>query len=999
MKRLLFLVLILLVLAAPALAGSQYYIDPSSSFTISGSSGSPLPFEWLTQATSNAQAIFCFVNGSTVTVSVVIGTPNSSSIWSGAYSSATFTPGGATPTPAANGSDSYTSVQAQNSATPWASGVHACATITGSQPGNAFLIRAQTVCCKGLGTEGSGDSFSITAYGTALDTGPTYPHMFTLSSYVANTGDGTLNPRVYAATCIPAGSSWSLTTGLSNTYQASLSSSLLYGSSGWTSSGAPNGAQGIWYDDWYHCSVYPGTPASWSAPGTYGGTLLEVSASNPSKVHWYYPSGVWSSTSNGLKNGSTFTIANGGSGYPALSTFNVQVITGTGSNAQSSGMLSVTTDNSGGATGKVVTINGVTQGGNSGYVKGCGYPTGTLATYTNNGGSGFTVTLASGNLSSATNTDFEAMVDQYPKTWWWDGIHVYIHNPYGANNPTTAGAGTLWITNYGIPVGCGVVSTPNFININGVDGYYGNTALGSSDAVQAHFMSNSIIQNCTAAFAVYQSLNMTGYNNQYINDAACFGCYANACPFEQNTNSGYQTDLVHITNCSDWCPVNTAQFGVTMGGLFGDFTRDAAFGMTWPTSPSGGFTFSTAIPAGSGSGSTASTLYNVSCSGNASMTTTSSVTTVSGNTYRMLWNLKLASGVNPQLTMTGATLTGSPVTLQNGWNTITFTATGSSATFTLATTGAGASSFNLTPRVSHQMIVNGYSLNNPNGATTLPGQDYYNAAFIQYSSNSTFANMLLNGQTESAIISDTYNLNPLYDNITHNTLINGGSLIVSNGDDGITVRRSQLFAKSSVGTTCVSFTPPTTLYSAYLPYSVLNNVLSCPTNGGSTGVRVFGSSYTQQTNVNCNTFYNCYNHISLYTDSAGGTNILDNIFEGGTNVITSNTTTVTNLYSNYNNAHGITRYGYYNSTAYNAVSAWHTQTGLDNNTGTSSSNMVNPGTSPSTSNNFRLNRGSPCINAGTAPPAGAPTQDALYTNYTSGFWDQGAYQFKRGLGF
>ncbi len=489
MKRFLLSLILVLCWTAVSWAGTNYYIDPSSSFAISASSGNLQPFEWITQS-NGAQAIYCFTNTSrnTVTVCAVLGSP-STGVWTGVYSGNTVT---ASTTPSPNGSDSNTGTQSS----PWQTCQHATASPrTGNQAGTTFYIRAQTVCYN--------DTFLFNCYGKA-------GNPVTLTSYVANTGGGTLNPRIYAAKCLPTGTGstgniWSQTTSpatFSNVYQAS--SSML----------RPTGySAGIWWDDWYHASPYPGSNGV--GTGTYSGQYLEQYVKNPNPTYWYTGNNnpLQTSASNtGLNPSSPPTLNAGGSGYPASSTFNIYVFQDTLSTF--SGQLSVSTNSS----GVVTTINGVVQDGSTGgYIKGNHYSTGNgVATYYSTG-RGCTVNIASGNLTTISLTDVLAMVDTYSRTLYYVAGSpgtIYIHNPMASGNPASTAGTNIWVPQYMHAIGIAGAGV-SYITVNGIDGYYCPVVIGTDDN-QIHFANNCIIENCNSAFASID-YDITGSNQQWTN--------------------------------------------------------------------------------------------------------------------------------------------------------------------------------------------------------------------------------------------------------------------------------------------------------------------------------------------------------------------------------------------------------------------------------------------------------------------------------------------------
>jgi len=730
MKRIFLILAFLLALVPPALAATNYYVDPSSNFTISGSSGTATPFEWLTQATSGAQAIFNFVNGSTVTVSGIIGTPNSSSTWTGAYSSATFTPSSA---PSANGSDSHTSTQAQSMSTPWATGVHACGVVTGSQAGNAILIRAQTVCYN--------DQFSLNINGSAGNN-------FTLGSYIANTGDGALNPRVYASLCIPSGSAlglWTKVSGFTNLYSASLSNTF------------NNNGQGVvWIDDWYHAMPYPGSNGVGvsSYASSYKGTFLEMGIANPARASWSYDSAGWTTT-NGLNYAATWSslsVSTGGSNYPPSTTITVQVITGTGLFAQSSGQLDVTTNSSGVVTGIVGVHQDASTGG---YVTGCGYATNTsYATYYYNASypsaGGFMVpNLSSGYLASPRTIDFEAMVDTYPNTWCWDNTNkiAYIHNPSGYSNIATTAGYSFWVIQYSWAI---ALNNSTYVTVNGIDGYYADVNLGFDNNTQTACPNYCTAKNCNCAFA-WIDIDIMGSFNTLTNVNMSYYGYAGFCSFDTgSSNPGYQTDQITINNCSDWFPVYGSYLGaVDGGGLFFDFGRNTAFGITWTNTSYNTFTSSSAnITEAKNTGAGSESAY------------TNGISQISGNVYTVLMNLTFinSDGTNqPVISGTNSNLSGQ--TLTAGWNTVTWTASNSSNTVLTITT-TGTTDFSLTVLARHQVFVNGYSTNNPNGSATMPvAQDYQCGYILSSSTNSILNNLQHSGQAEYYVLDDKGNLN------------------------------------------------------------------------------------------------------------------------------------------------------------------------------------------------------------------------------------------------
>jgi len=725
MRRVFLSLILVLCWAAVVWAGTNYYIDPSSSFTISAKSGKLQPFEWITQS-NGAQAIYCFTNGCSVTVCAVLGSP-STGVWTGVYSGNTVT---ASTTPSPNGSDSNTGTQSS----PWQTCQHATASPrTGNQAGTTFYIRAQTVCYN--------DTFLFNCYGAA-------GNYVTLTSYVDNAGDGTLNPRIYAAKCLPTGTGsvgniWSQTTSpakFPEVYQAS--QSML----------RPTGySAGIWWDDWYHASTYPGMPPGVVGSGVYSGQFLEQYVKNPNPVYWYTGNNnpLQTSESGGLNPSSPPTLNAGGSGYPAGSTFNIYVVQDTLSTF--AGQIRVTTNSS----GVVTKINGVVQDGSTGgYIKGNNYSTGSgVATYSPSGGSGCTVNIASGNLTTVALGDALAMVDTYSRTLYYDTTNhvIYIHNPMAPGNPANTAGTNIWVPQYQHAIGIEGAGI-SYIIVNGVDGYYAPICIGM-DNNQTAFASNYIVENCNSAFETCET-DMVGTSGQWINCNTSYYGYAGSCPFDAwGTNTGYQTDQITITQCSDNYPLITSQFGEPPGLLL-DFYRNAAYGLTWGTPT--GYTISVAAPPGAGPPSGKSTITSASCRGSASVTS-SNITTVLGYTYTTLFNLNQTSGQAPTLSMTGATINRGGGTLAPGWNTVNWTATASSASFTIS--NSAAASFSLTPRASHQVKVNIYTLNNPNGSKT-GTQDYYSAIFTNFSSNSTLSNIIYRGQgVKAGLWVDKYSLN------------------------------------------------------------------------------------------------------------------------------------------------------------------------------------------------------------------------------------------------
>ncbi len=955
MKRLLISLILIFCLAAPALAGSQYYIDPSSSFTISASSGSLTPFEWITQS-GGAQAIYCFTNGTTVTVCAVLGTP-ATGTWTGALSGSTVT---ASNTPTANGSNSNAGTQAA----PWQTCQHATGAETGSQAGTTFYIRAQTVCYN--------DTFLFNCYGSN-------GNPVTLTSYVANAGDGTLNPRIYAATCLPTGSGyglWTATTSpatFSNVYQAS--SSML----------SPTGyGTGIYWDDWYHASPYPGSNGV--GTGAYSGQWLEQYFKNPNPSSWYTGNNLplqTSASNTGLNNASAPTLNAGGSGYPDSSTFNVYVNSG-----NLAGQLSVSTNGS----GVVTTINGVVQDGSTGGdLKGGNYSTASgVATYSPSGGSGFTVNIASGNLTTISLTDVLAMVDTYSRTLYYysTGPTIYIHNPMVSGNPATTAGTNIWVPQYMHAIGIAGAGV-SYITVNGIDGYYCPVVIGTDDN-QIHFANNCIIENCNSAFASID-YDITGSNQQWTNCNISYYGWAGFCPFDTGTsNPGYQTDQIFITNCGDNYPVISSQFGAPIG-LYLDFPRSVAYGLTWTNSGYSGW--SVGSPPGAGGG-TNSTILNATWSSGTDSAATSNITTVNQSVYTTLFNYN-GTGQVPTLSLTGGTINRGG-TLAQGWNTVVWTATGSTAYFTISSTTTAT--FSLTPRASHQIMVNGYSMYNPTGSKTVG--DYYEAIYTYFATNSTISNVTLNGQAEAYMWCDKYSLNITMNGLNQQSAING-TPVNFNYTDGFAIERCQLYGSGNVLALNNAGTPAASCSSVY-PQIINNNVLAC---SSASGTLVYFSSAPggnyNPTYINNNTLYEPSRNgtgIQIIQDTAP-TYIYNNIFENLEYVFKSSAATVASLHMDYNQPYNwySADYAYYNS-AYKTQAAWITA-GFDTHSSTANTTakLVNPGTSPGSTVNFRLNWGSPAINAGTTPPAGAPTQDALYTNYNGLFWDQGAYQWKRGM--
>ena len=958
MRRLLFSLFFVLCWIGLAFAGTNYYIDPSSNFTISGSSGTPTPFEWLTQATSGAQAIFCFKNGSTVTVSAVLGTPDSSHTWTGAYSSATFTPSSA---PTANGSDSNTGTQAA----PWQTGVHACGAVTGSQAGNAILIRQQTVCYN--------DTFLIGAYGSSGNN-------FTLGTYLANAGDGTLNPRVYAAVCLPTGTGygiWTKTSGLSNTYQASLSSLKWINAS----------TEIAYWFDWWQVSAYPGSNGI--GTGTYGGQGLEQCVGYPGAANWYLPAEPLGQMSGG-KSLSTSTmpaVAAGGSGYSG-SSVTLQIL-----QSQSGGMVSVgqvTASVSGGAVQSITSVN----------IQGCDYTAANgVATYCAAGGSGCTVNLTSSNLVTTTLAMMQQVVDNYPRTMYYDssGKNLYIHNPFSSGDPYDTAGYNIWVNQYFHGIGMASSFNP-YITVSGIDCYYGAIGVGTDDSSQTRFGSYWNVQNCNTAFNVYEGFDMNGYGNSFTNCNTSYYMYAGCCPFDAGCgsgqgNAGYQTDQVTITQCSDSYPVLSAQFGAPQGGLFGDFSRCVNTNISWPTYTYGTFTTSAPAPFGTSN----STITSAICTSSGASATTASIPTISGNTYSLLFNYNPVSGQAPVLTMSGGTLVGSPITLVSGWNTATWTPTGSSATFTI--TNTAAASFALTLLTEHQVTVLNYSLYNPNGSKA-GTQDYLNAISIQASTNSSFTNINFSGQVEQYLLNSAYNLNPTYNKLIQLSVINAGWNIRTIHDDGFVLKRSQLYCQASVSYGCAYVSSPGPYSSVANSCSrgqwFLNNIIVG--TGGSTGVIYYaGTAVATPNYFICNTFYDFINPWLITLTADVTTYIYDNIFESCWYIINQSASTFANVSSNYNNGYGVSgHWAQIGSTTY-TLSTWQAlgSSTHDGSSGTSTAKMVNPSTTPA-SGNFHLIWGSPCINSGSAPPAGAPTQDADYNEYNDGIWDKGAYKINRG---
>lgn len=90
------------------------YVDQTNQVTTASDVSSFIDGEDITQATTGATAVFNFASGGVVSISHITGSPNSSDIWTGATSAATFTP---TSAPVAQGSDSNTAHDISNDAT------------------------------------------------------------------------------------------------------------------------------------------------------------------------------------------------------------------------------------------------------------------------------------------------------------------------------------------------------------------------------------------------------------------------------------------------------------------------------------------------------------------------------------------------------------------------------------------------------------------------------------------------------------------------------------------------------------------------------------------------------------------------------------------------------------------------------------------------------------------------------------------------------------------
>ena len=643
----------------------------------------------------------------------------------------------------------------------------------------------------------------------------------------------------------------------------------------------------------------------------------------------------------------------------------------------------VTASVSGGTVQSITSVN----------IQGCDYTAANgLATYCAAGGSGCTVNLTSSNLVTTTLAMMQQVVDNYPRTMYYDpsGKNLYIHNPFSSGDPYDTAGYNIWLTQYFHGVGK-VSSSVNYVTVQGIDIYYATIGIGADDASETHFACYWNFQNCNTVFSLYEGFNVTGYGHSLSNCNASYYMYAGINPFDYLGTLSYQTDQITINNCSDNYPVLSAQFGAPQGGLFFDFSRNINFNLSWSSDTYS--TFNTAAPP---YGNTNSTVTSAVCSSSGASATTASISTASGNSYTLLFNYNPVSGQAPVLTMSGGTLVGSPITLASGWNTATWTATGSSATFTI--TNTAAASFALTPRTEHQVTVNGYSQYNPNGSKT-GSQDYLNAITITASTNSTLTNIFFNGQCEQYLINSGYNLNPTYNHIIPLSAVNCNWPVSSSHDDGFSLIRSQVFCKSGA-TGCVQLVTPGPFSSIATSSSrgqwFLNNIFAGP--GGSQAVIYFsGSACTTPVYFNGNTGYNFANIWFLYLNGDVATYIYNNIFEGCWYLIYQGASTFNNVYSNYNNGYGVSgHWAQIGSTTY-TLSTWQAlgSSTHDGSSGTTTAKMVSPSTTPG-AGNFHLNWGSPCINAGHLPPAGAPTQDADYNEYNDGIWDQGAYKINRG---
>jgi hypothetical protein len=254
------------------------------------------------------------------------------------------------------------------------------------------------------------------------------------------------------------------------------------------------------------------------------------------------------------------------------------------------------------------------------------------------------------------------------------------------------------------------------------------------------------------------------------------------------------------------------------------------------------------------------------------------------------------------------------------------------------------------------------------------------------------------------MIKDSYSLNLTVNKVNQQSAINSTNTAYYNYTDGFSITGSMLYSSSTVLNLSFVGTNATYIASQY-PQIINNNVLASSSGGGDLIYFLSASSGNYNpTYINNNTLYEVSQGgtgIQLLQDTAT-TSIKNNIFENIRYVSKSSAATVSNLTMDYNQAYNWASgdYAYYNST-YQSQAAW-IALGFDTHSSTANTTakLVNPATSPGSTVDFRLKQGSPCYGVGTPlSGTGAPTQDMLYTNYTSGIWDIGAYQFKRGIGF